>query len=45
MVQFNANPDHMVIALFSEFGQMEDPAMLAQFLFGTLEIDRAQLPL
>ena len=44
-VQFNANPDHTVIALFSEFGQTEDPAMLAQFLFGTLEIDRAQLPL
>ena len=41
--QFNANPDHAVIALFSESGQTEDPAMLAQLLFGTLEIDRAQL--
>lgn len=41
--QFSADPDHAIVALFSESGQTEDPAMLAQLLFRTLEIDRAQL--
>ncbi|KAL4074109.1 hypothetical protein J3A83DRAFT_4357950 [Scleroderma citrinum] len=41
--QFSANPDNSIVSLFTESGQSEDPAALAQLLFRTLEIDRAQL--
>ncbi|KAI6026241.1 hypothetical protein BKA83DRAFT_4240649 [Pisolithus microcarpus] len=41
--QFSGNPDRAIMSLFNKCGQHEDPVALAQLLFRTPDIDRAQL--
>ncbi|KAL0956512.1 hypothetical protein HGRIS_002653 [Hohenbuehelia grisea] len=41
--QFSKDPDHAIAALFDKADVPDDPTMLGQLLFKTLDIDRARL--
>jgi hypothetical protein len=43
VLQFAKDPDHAISSLFEKAGRRDDPIALAQLLFRTLELDRAQL--
>ncbi|KAF8200913.1 hypothetical protein BJ912DRAFT_587442 [Pholiota molesta] len=43
VVQFSKEPDHAIAALFSKSNVQDNPALLGQLLFKTLELDRSRL--